>query len=260
MFAPLQQSFAEALFDPSQAVPADISACHAEASAKRFNIYRNNVTVSLLDALAARFPVTQKIVGEDFFKNMSRVFIKAHPPTSPLMMFYGDGFPAFIASFEPAAEISYLADIGHLEAARTRAYHAQDCEPLDPALLQTIDAKDLAYVHFKLHPSAEIISSRHPIVTIWAMNTGLIPLGEIPEWEAEDALVARPHFDVDVRRLPLGGTAFLRSLGSGKSLAEANAEALAHHKNFDLGINLAGLFSAGLAISLSIVSPEDIKS
>jgi len=260
MFAPLQQSFAKALSDPSSTVPGDISACHAEASAKRFNIYRNNIAVSLLDALAARFPVTQRIIGEDFFKNMARVFIKAHPPASPLMMFYGDTFPAFIASFEPAAEIAYLADIARLEAARTRAYHAQDCEPLDPAVLQTINAEDLGNLHFHLHPSAEIVSSQHPVVTIWAMNTGLLPLGEIIEWHAEDALIVRPHFEVDVRSLPLGGANFLQGLASGKSLAEANAEALQNHPGFDLGVNLAGLFSAGLAVSLSIVLPEDINA
>jgi hypothetical protein len=259
MFAPLQQAFAQALFDPSIGVPGDIVACHAEASAKRFAIYRNNVTVSLLDALAARFPVTRRIVGEEFFKNMSRVFIKAHPPTSPLMIFYGDAFPAFIAAFEPAAEIAYLADIARLEAARTRAYHAQDCEPLDPAALQAIDANDLAYLRFNLHPSAEIISSQHPIVTIWAMNTGLIPLDEITEWRAEDALVVRPRFDVDVHLLPPGGAAFLQSLRDGRSLAEAAEDAVAHHRDFDLGFHLAGLFRTGLAVSLSIILPEDLN-
>jgi hypothetical protein len=260
MFASLQQSFAEALFDPSRAMPGDIFSCHADASEKRFNIYRNNVTVSLLDALVARFPVTQRIVGEDFFKNMARVFIKSHPPASPLMIFYGDVFPAFIASFEPAAEIAYLADIASLEAAQTRAYHAEDCTPLDPAVLQTVDAKDLEYLHFSLHPSAEIVCSQHPIIAIWAMNTGLSPLCEITEWRPEDALIVRPRFDVEVHPLPPGGAAFLSSLSSGKSLVEANEDAAITRPDFDLSINLAGLFSTGLAVSLSIVLPEDIKA
>ncbi len=179
MFATLQRDFAQALLDPDLAVPEDIAACHADAPLRRFNIYRNNVTVGLLDALAARFPVTQQIVGDDFFKSMARLFIAAHPPSSPLMMFYGDGFPDFIASFEAARDLPYLADIARLEAARTRAYHAGDAVLLEPSALQSVSAEDLAHLHVKLHPSVEIVASAFPIVTIFAMHTGDRPLEAI---------------------------------------------------------------------------------
>jgi hypothetical protein len=260
MFTSLQHEFAEALFDPDRAAPKDISGRGASASEARFNVYRNNVTVSLLDALAARFSATQKIVGESFFKNMARLFMTQHPPSSPLMMFYGEDFPDFIASFEPAAAIPYLADVARLEAAQTRAYHAEDREPLDPAVLQTIMAEDLGYARFTLHPSLEIVSSPHPIVTIWAMNAGEEPLDEIGDWRAQDAAIVRPRLDLDTRLLPPGGALFLRSLGQGKSLAEAAGEAVTHHQDFDLAINLAGLFSAGLVVALSFCPPEDMRS
>ncbi len=254
MFTTLHHDFAEALFDPGHKVPDDIGLCHADGATRRFNIYRNNVAVSLIDALAARFPVTREIVGEAFFTSMARVFIGAHPPTSPLMMFYGDYLPAFIASFEPAASLPYLADLARLEAARTRAYHAEDQQPLDPSALQSLSAEDLENLHFLLHPSLEIIASPHPIVTIWAMHEGLIPLGEISDWHGETAVVVRPQFDVEVRCLPPGGVVFLHGLLGGKSLAEAAENAAADDFNFDLAINLAALFSAGLAIALSIPS------
>jgi len=258
MFAPVQNDFAEALFDPERAVPEDILACHAEAAGKRFAVYRNNVIVSLLDALAARFKVTQQIAGDAFFKAMARMFIAAHPPTSPLMMFYGEAFPDFISTFAPAAEIPYLADIARLEAARTRAYHAADAAPLDPAALQSVTPDDLPYLHFHLHPSLEIVSSAYPVVTIWAMHEGLIPLGPITDWHGEDALVVRPHLDVDIRRLPPGAAAFLQRLSEGKSLAEAAECAAANHQDFDLAIHLAGLFSTGLVTALSIAASEDM--
>jgi len=260
MFTALQHDFAAALFDPDRKVPDGISGYEPSACEARFNIYRNNVTVSLLDALAARFSATQRIVGEDFFKSMARVFIAGHPPASPLMMFYGDEFPDFISSFAPAAEIPYLADVARLEAAQTRAYHAEDRDPLDPLLLQTISADDLGSVRFKLHPSLEIISSPHPIVTIWGMNAGVVPLDEITEWPAQDALIVRPYLDVDTRLLPPGGATFLRSLRQGKPLAHAADEAAATQQDFDLAVNLAGLFSAGLVVALSIVSPKDMTS
>ena len=87
-------------------------------------------------------------------------------------MFYGDSFPDFIASFAPAAELIYLADVARLEAARTRAYHAADAEPVDPTRLKALDQDALAELRIVPHPSAQIVRSRHPIVSIWAMNSG----------------------------------------------------------------------------------------
>ncbi len=135
---------------------------------------------------------------------MARCFVAAHPPASPLMMFYGDSFPDFIASFEAGRDIAYLIDVARLEAARTRAYHAQDATPLAPAVLQSVAADDLGHMRFLLHPSVEIVSSPHPIVTILAMNEGSIALGPIADWQGEDALVARPFLDVEIRALPPG--------------------------------------------------------
>ena len=154
----------------------------------------------------ARGPLSSRlrIVGEEFFRASASVFIRANPPRSPLMMTYGDGFPGFLASFEPAAEIAYLADVARVEAARTRAYHAADAPPLTASDLAGIEARDLAALRFELHPSLEIIVSAFPVVTIWAMNAGETPLAAIKDWRGEDALVIRPAFEVEVRRLPAG--------------------------------------------------------
>ncbi len=257
MFAKLQSDFTQALFDAERAPPAEIMKSDADGPLRRFNIYRNNVAVSLLDALAARFPVTQQLVGPEFFRNMTRLFIAAHPPSSPVMMFYGEEFPDFIAAFEPAGDLAYLPDVARLEAARTRAYHAEDATPLTAGVLRSISAQDLARLHVGLHPSIEIISSPHPIVTIWAMHEGLRPLAPITDWHGEDALVVRPSLDVDLRCLPPGGAVFLRALQQGRSLTAAAAVALTSDPAFDLGVNLAGVFSAGLAIALSIMPPKD---
>ena len=117
-----QASFAEALLDPERRVPDGVTSHTHPAPAKRFAVYRNNVVVSLIDALATRFPAAQRIVGEEFFRAMAGVFARAHPPRSPLMMTYGEDLPAFIETFAPAAELPYLADVARLEAARTRAF------------------------------------------------------------------------------------------------------------------------------------------
>jgi len=117
-------------------------------------------------------PVVEKIVGEEFFVAMARVFVTEQPPRSPVLATFGDSFPAFVAAFEPARELPYLADVAQLEAARTRAYHAADATPVDASRFSTLDANTVGDVVVELLPSTEIVRSPHPIVTIWAMNAG----------------------------------------------------------------------------------------
>jgi hypothetical protein len=184
------------------------------------------------------------------------LFAATQPPRSPLMMFYGDAFPAFLADFEPAREMPYLADVARLEAARTRAYHAADANPLTRAALSGSLPEAMAGMRFILHPSVGIVASDYPVVTIWAMNSGEIDLAPITDWRGEDALVSRPGFNVEVRSLPPGAKTFLQNLAAGNPLGEAAAAALAANASFDLAANLAALF-AGLAIEMTNQPDED---
>lgn len=245
MFAALQTDFATALLDADCAVPNTLTAHTSREPVKRFAVYRNNVMVGLVNALRARFPATEKIVGAEFFFAMARLFVAAHPPRSKILSDYGDDLPGFIAAFAPAAELRYLPDVARLEAARTRAYHAADAMPISPGALALLDPAKLGEIRVTLHPSLQIVRSRFPVVTIWAMNSGETPLGPIDETQAEDALILRPAYEVFVRGLPAGGAAFLLALSDGATLAAAAEAALAETADFDLTANLAGLIGSG---------------
>jgi hypothetical protein len=245
-----QSNFARALLAPDAPLPEGLMSYDPDGVQRRFAVYRNNVLVGLIGALEARFPAVRKIVGEEFFKAAAQTFATAHPPRSPVMMFYGDEFPAFLASFEPAREVAYLGDVARLEAARTRAYHAADADPLPPTALAAIAPDALAHMQFTLHPSFEIIASAYPIITIWAMNAGEMELAPITDWHGEDALVMRPQQNVEVRRVSRGAKIFLQSLAAGAALREAAAAALKADASFDLAASLAALFS-GLAIAMT---------
>ena len=57
---------------------------------------------ALWEALADTFPVGKELVGEEFFGAMAGLFVRAHPPASPLMQRYGGRLPDFIEAFAPA--------------------------------------------------------------------------------------------------------------------------------------------------------------
>jgi hypothetical protein len=238
-------AFAAALLDPDRAVPDIVAGPRAKAATRRYGVYRNNVTVSLIDALAAVYPATQRITGADFFRAMARFHARATPPSSPLLFEYGREFPDFIAGYEYARPMPWLADVARIERAWLDAYHAADAEPLAPQLLASILPERLAETVLVPHPATRVVRSPYPAVSIFAANRGEGPVGRIIATDPEDALLTRPALEVVVQTLPPGGAVFLTELGKGEPLGAAAAAALAASSTFDLGANIAGLLGAG---------------
>ena len=243
--ADTQLSFTRALRDPAAPVPAGIIAWSGNAPKRRFDVYRNNVYSSLADVLAGRYPAIQRLVGEEFFRAMARVFIDAKPPTSPMLMQYGGGFAAFLDAFPPVAELPYLGDVARIEWAWSRAYHAGDAQPLDPARLHAVVPEAFAGLRFVLHPSLHLLTSRFPAFSIWHANVEDAAMPPIDLGAGgEDTIVVRPRLSVEVRALPAGARQFLDTLSRGERL-DAAAEAASATDGFDLELNLRELLRLG---------------
>jgi hypothetical protein len=241
--------FAPALRDPDRAMPSVVAGPKGKATRQRYNVYRNNVTVSLINALAAAFPGTRRITGTDFFRAMARVHVRASPPSSPLLFDYGRGFPEFIERYEHARPMPWLADVARIERAWLDAYHAADAQPMTAEALASIPPERLADLVLTPHPTMRIVRSRFPAVSIFAANRSEGPVGPVAASEPEDALLTRPRLEVTVRRLPPGGAVFLAHLSAGDPLGAAAAAAFADSPEFDLPANLAGVLAAGVFIA-----------
>ncbi len=57
--------FQHALLDTSQPAPATLSNVQGQEAGDRFDVYRNNVVLSLITAVEAGFPQTRALTGED---------------------------------------------------------------------------------------------------------------------------------------------------------------------------------------------------
>jgi Putative DNA-binding domain len=206
---------------------------------------------SPIEALSARFPVTRRLVGELSFRIVARRFIHGEPPDIPVPANYGDGFPRFLRGQGNAASIEYVADVAELEMVRGKARLAEDARPLGKRELSLLRVERLNGLRVALHPSVALVQSRFPVVTIWESNQA--DGGEssmIERWCSESALVARPFLDVEVRRLPPGGLAFLRALAQGQTVATAAAIASAAAPKFELAANLALLQEANVVVGI----------
>jgi len=243
-FAASQAAFAAALVDPAKPVPAGVISPRGESDIRRFAVYRNNVFVGLTEALAKRFPVTRRLVGEEFFAGMARVFAGQSKPVSPLLFQYGDEFPVFIDTFEPAKAVPYLGDVARIEAAWTHAYHAEDVVPLGAAALAAIDPAKLPAARLAIHPAAALLTSPHPAGTIWAAHQAEA-VTPVADWRSETVLVARPALDVTVHVLPPQDATFVQLLFAGAALGPAAEAAFAADSSFDFGSALLGLVGLG---------------
>jgi hypothetical protein len=221
--AGLQHHFARRLMQPEP------------ARDRRMAVYRNNVAASLVGALRAHFPVTQRIVSEEFFEAAAVAFVRRSPPVSPVLAEYGAGFAPFLEGFAPAAELPYLPDVARLEWARIVAYNAADGAPIGIERLAA--TPDLGAVRLRLHPAVQVVASPWPIVSIWETNTHDAEVRRI-EAGGEIALVTRPALDVRVDRLPPGAAPFVEALARGLPLGDAAADE-------GLASTLAILFTAG---------------
>ncbi len=236
-----QHAFAQALLDPNAPLPAGVTGPEGRPAPARFAVYRNNVTVSLIRALEASFPVVRKLVGDAFFAAMAAVFVRAQPPKSPLMMLYGAEFPAFLAEFPPVAHLGYLADVARLEQAIRESYHAADGQAVPTDGLAQMPEAGLRAARLRLQPSVRLVRSVWPVQMIWQANSGG---GPDPVAGGQDVVVLRVAFDPVLRVLPAGGGAFLSAVLAGQSLGAALADA---GQRFDLTAVL-GLLIEGQAI------------
>ena len=230
------------------ALPIGVTARDPSEVARRFDVYRNNVAVSLSEALARRFPVIRRLVGEDFFVAMARVYAEAERPKSPVLAEWGGGFAAFLEQFPPLANFPYMGDVARIEFARGCAFHAADARPVDAAVFATSCPEDL---RLRLHPSVTLLHLRYPAVSIWARNQNGAK-GATAATGPETALILRDRtYQVPVRALGGGDGAMVTALLAGERLADAALSARKAQANHDPMPLLVALMQAGAITDLT---------
>lgn len=243
----MNTAFARALLNPQQPCPGGLRTWNASDPAARFAVYRNNVMVSLLGALADTFPVTRQVAGETFFNAIGRLYVAASPPRHAVLNAYGDTLPDFIDAFEPAQALPHLSDLARLELLRVRAFHAADAEVLSAAQVaaKLADPQSLPQARMRLHPSLAVFHSRFGVVSLWAAHQDVRDLAGVDLSQPESALVQRSGDDVAVIPIAPASAEFFRRLLGGDSLGEASAAAMAGDDPFDLPGSLSILIHHG---------------
>jgi len=246
----LQRRFGAALLGVDAAPPPEILG-GLVAPAARIGIYRNNVIGNLTGVLRLSYPAIERLVGADFFTAAAGRFIVTAPPTGADLYEYGAGFADFLAVFEPARGLAYLADVARLEWAVNRALHGQAAPPLTAAALRDVPEEQWAHVRFLAHPSLSLLAPAHPARAIWEAVLTEDPDVRATRLAAIDLAAPGEHLAVlggndapEVMRLSPAAFRLARALSDGQPLAEALDPAAPEDAASLLGLLLTqGFFS-----------------
>ena len=107
-----QPEFRAALLDAQRPVPAGLLDGAGQQAGARFDVYRNNVAVSLTEALHNAFPVLTRLIGAETMDQLAALFLRAHPRLSSCLTW---GVIAFEGAF-PLALLAGPACWGFLAA------------------------------------------------------------------------------------------------------------------------------------------------
>jgi hypothetical protein len=224
---------------------SDEPAVQQAAAQPGFGVYRNTVVKGCVDALRANFPAVRRLVGDEWFQAAATVYARGSLPRTSSLLEYGVDFPAFLAMFEPAAALPYLAPVAQLDRFWTEAHISGDETPLD-ACCVAVEAHALGYRVLRVHASARWAMFDGPAVTIWRRNRydNAVDLGDLV-CRREAVLIVRPYGEVAHIDLDEAACAFLDACAAGGNLACAAARSLAREPGCDLAQMMVRLLQAG---------------
>jgi hypothetical protein len=232
----LQRQFVEALFDESPDGRAGIE------------IYRNNLHEGFFKALALEFPVIQRLVGEDYFRQLARSFLHAHPSRAGDLHAIGAPFPDYLRGRFAGTQYAYLPDVAELEWAYEQASIAADAELFDVRSLACVRPDSYGELRFNLHPACYRVRSAYPILRIWQVNqpdadTDLaVDLSMGPD----HIVTRRTGRGVELVRVQHGDYRLLECFARNETLGEALSTLQRIAPAFDLGAALRRLIALGM--------------
>ncbi len=153
-----------------------ISAIHESddfKSTDRFGVYRSNARYLHVSVLISVFPVCEKILGNENFKQIAKKYFNDNPSCSPDLNEYGEYFPSYLYGLimqrAELEEYKYLVDLAQLEWNRQKAYFCDDAVDLDMTVFQQSCERMGGEIVFSLQPGISILETQFPIVALWEM-------------------------------------------------------------------------------------------
>jgi hypothetical protein len=253
----LQQAFGHGLLCTEAARIAPFVVANGIEPAARVQIYRNNVREGFLATLRATYPVLERLVGEQYFRQLGLEYHRHCPSPSGNLHHVGQRLPGFLAEKFAGTPYDYFHDLARLEWAIQEVLVAADAGWLDLARLQPVTTDDYGKLVFHLHPATAFVTSVFPVLSIWQANQPSADHEAAIDLRsgAEHVLLLRTDDALELRRLTPPELAFLASIAAGRTLEQAVAEATAEG-TIDIAAALRQYVAAGAIVDFNLATGE----
>jgi hypothetical protein len=243
----LQRHFAAGLLESTDELATKWVRADGINPSARIAIYRNNLQAGFIKTLTLEFPVIHRLIGDDYFRQLSLAFLARHPSRSGDLHHVGAPFANFLRERFTATEFLYLADVARLEWACQECLVAESTEAFDPQTLRGIPADAYGELRFSLRPTCRLLHSVFPVMRIWEVNQPGAATDEIVDLRSgPDHLVVMRNPNLGLRRIPAGDFRLLTKFAEGQTLDSAIEAVLAADSQFDLGAALRRCIGLGV--------------
>ena len=236
--AAAQQQFATALFDAREAAPV-LAQFKGEHAARRFDLYRGNLSATWTKTLAAAYPVLLALVGEEFFGGLAQAYGRAQPSDSGDLNRFGAHFAAFLHDFPHAAEYPYLPEMARLEWALHRAHYAPAADGVTAPQMAALTPGQVETARFQLHPASRLLAFESAVIPLWRAHQPDSGVAFPDDMAALcHGVIARPRWRAQVVPLAQADYAALSVLERGGQFGAALDAAFEIDEEFDMAASL----------------------
>lgn len=239
-FATFQRDFAAAIYGAGEACPA--------AHQPGFAVYRNTSLKGAVDALCANYGVVARLLGAENFAGIAAEYVRAHPPSAPMLAFFGDNFAPFIAASPLHEELPYLADVARVERWWTESLFAADAAPVEAAAIAALDEATLMTKPLALHPAVRFAWLDTPAAAIWVAHQGDEVDDLEIDWAPQGLLISRLDGMVTLDIIERPAIALAEAIASGVPLGEAAVQVLSAHPDADISAVFAQFLARGALV------------
>lgn len=197
-------------------------------------IYKNTIISTLVKTLEDCYPLTVKIVGEEFFHFIAKEYIHCYPSRSSNLNDYGEYFSDFLGEYPATDALPYLPEVAKFEWICHTLYLAPTHPGFNPVWLSKVAPDEYGQLHFLLHPASCLMKFQYPLLRIIDLCKGMhdenIDLNE----GGLSLLIIRREFDITLVSLDEADYIFLTALSENKKLDEALDAAVQINPDFSL--------------------------
>ena len=217
----LQRAFATGLRDAGADVE-DWAVGDGLPATARLRIYRNNARALFVQALERTYPVLQRRVGDDYFRQLAHYFRQAHPSRAGDLHDACRPFPAFLHGHLADGPYAWLAELAALEWVVADAGVAASSPVVSAHALSGLSPDVLVHARLRLVPSLRLVAGGAPLFDVWHANReGSSDAPVDLERGPQHVIVHRGADGVQLRAVARDEFEFIEALAGGAALGDA---------------------------------------